>query len=100
MNKHPMSAAQPVFEQTLWQKERLTHSQPREQPRHRKETQQSWMKLNIDIANLNSTPTSFFIFLRRTHKTQPQQKKKTTRRWHKQAQTMCNQPLDWPQSPE
>ena len=53
MNRQPMSAVQPVFEQTPWQKERLTHSQPREQPRHRKETQPSWMKLNIDIARLN-----------------------------------------------
>ena len=40
MNKHPMSAVQPAFEQSPWQKEGLTHSQPREQPRHRKETQQ------------------------------------------------------------
>ena len=38
MNKQPMSAVQPVFAQTPWQKERLTHSQPREEPRHQKET--------------------------------------------------------------
>ena len=62
MKKQPMSAVQPVFAQSPWQKERLTHSQPREKPRHQKETQQSWMKLNIDIANSDSKPMSFSLF--------------------------------------
>ena len=62
MNKNPMSAVQPVFEQSPRKKERLTHSQPREQPRHQKETQQSWMKLNIDSVNLDSKPMSFSFF--------------------------------------
>ena len=75
MNKQPMSAVQPVFAHSPWQKERLTHSQPREKPRHRKETQQSWMKHNIDIASSDSKPMFFFfIVLRRMQKTQPQQK--------------------------
>ena len=60
MNKQPMSAVQPVFEQVLWQKERLTHSQPREKPRLRKDTQQSWIKPNIDIASSDSKPMFFF----------------------------------------
>ena len=37
-NKQPLSAVQPVFAECPWRKERLTHSQPREKPRHRKDT--------------------------------------------------------------
>ena len=65
MIKHPMSAVQPMFAHSTWQKERLTHSQLREQPRHRKETQQSWMKHNIASENLDSMP--IFHDGRRTH---------------------------------
>ena len=63
MNKQPTSAVQPVFAQSPWQKERLTHSQPREKPRHQKETQQSWMKHNMAAANVDSKPMSVVVDL-------------------------------------
>ena len=95
MNKHPMSAVQSVFEQSPWQKERLTHSQLREQPRHRKETQQSWMKANPTQPARIWTQSRYFT-TDAEHTTST--KKKKMRRWHKQTRTMCNPPLDWPHS--
>ena len=63
MNKQPMSAVQPVFAHPPWQKERLAHSQPREKPRHRKETLSSWMKHNMAGANVDSKPISVVVDL-------------------------------------
>ena len=58
-----MSAVQPVFAESAWRKERLTHSQPREKPRHQKETQSSWMKHNMAAANVDSKPMSVVVDL-------------------------------------
>ena len=91
MNKQPISAVQPVAH-SPWQKERLTHSQPREKPRHRKETQSSWMKHNMAAANLDSKMMSVVVDLG-VQNTQSQRKK--PRFGGTLRQTMCSKPRDW-----
>ena len=61
LNKQPLSAVQPVFAESPWRKERLTHSQPRKKPRHRKETQSSWMKANPTSPTRIQTQNRFFF---------------------------------------